>query len=246
MRSIDTRFWSDTWVRRLNALDRYAFLYFLTNEHSSWCGVYEVDIAMVAFETGIDEYDLKKAILPRLSPKIIYVDGWVYIRNFEKYHSNHSEKTQKGIQAAWDKVPEKIRLRIRGFPRKKIPHRRGIGGVSASASASASASKDNAEPDGSAGSTPLKEKDWSFQTWIDSLKASPRKYIRIVALFFVEKPVTFENALQARAGLSRHVRAAKNLEGFTGEQIKNAMAVAREKHSDVGWTLETVVKILTK
>ena len=113
MRSLDTRFWSDVWVRKLNALDRYMFLYFLTNQHSTWCGVYEIDLSMVAFESGIDEYDLKKVILPRLSPKILYVDGWIYIANFEKYHANRSEKTKKGIDVAWEAVPERIRLKIK-------------------------------------------------------------------------------------------------------------------------------------
>lgn len=112
-RFIDTRFWSDVWVRKLNALDRYVFLYFLTNQHSSWCGVYELDIAMAAFELGIDAHDLETAILPRLAPKICFVDGWVYIKNFEKYHTNGSKDTQTGIQKAWAAVPERIQLKIK-------------------------------------------------------------------------------------------------------------------------------------
>ncbi len=140
MRSVDTRFWSDVWVRKLNALDRYVFLYFLTNEHSSWCGVYEVDLSMVAFETGVDARDLEHSILPRLTPKIIYIDGWVYIRNFERYHANRSEKTQKGIQAAWEGVPERIREQIKAIDSTGIPLAYPLDGVSPSASASASAS----------------------------------------------------------------------------------------------------------
>lgn len=132
MRSVDTRFWIDGWVRKLNALDRYVFLYFLTNPHSSWCGVYEIDLSMVSFETGIEETELTNVILPRLAPKVRYVDGWVYIPNFERYHANHSEKTQKGIDNAWKAVPERIRLKIKDlYPTE---------GVSASASSFASAS----------------------------------------------------------------------------------------------------------
>ncbi len=134
MRSVDTRFWSDGWVRRLNALDRYAFLYFLTNEHSSWCGVYEVDLAMIAFESGIDEHDLKRSILPRLSPKVIYIDGWVYIKNFQKYHSNRSKDTLVGIQRAWLEVPERIRLKIKEIEGNDTPPYGGGEGVSPFAS----------------------------------------------------------------------------------------------------------------
>jgi len=140
MRSIDTRFWSDIWVRKLNALDRYVFLYFLTNDHSSWCGVYELDIAMMAFETGIDENDLKRSILPRLRPKVLYIDGWVFIKNFEKYHNNRSEQTQKGIANAWKSVPDKIRLKIKEIIEKDISPTGGMVGVSSSAFTSASSS----------------------------------------------------------------------------------------------------------
>ena len=141
MRQIDTRFWADTWVRRLNALDRYAFIYFLTNSHSSWCGVYELDISMASFESGIDAHDLEKAILPKLLPKIVYVDGWVYIANFQKYHENGSAQTKKGIENAWLTVPDRIRLKIEEIGCFDIPPIDPlVGGCSSSSSSSSSSS----------------------------------------------------------------------------------------------------------
>lgn len=113
MRSVDTRFWEDGWVRKLNALDRYMFLYFLTNTHTNWCGVYELDLAMMAFESGIDKEDLERSIFPRLSPKVIYVDGWVYIPNFGKYHNSNSEDARKGFKRAFEQVPEEIQCKIK-------------------------------------------------------------------------------------------------------------------------------------
>ena len=137
-RYVDTRFWIDGWIRKLNPLDRYVFLYFLTNDHSSWCGVYEIPIETAAYETGIKEQELLTSILPRLAPKIIFIDGWAYIKNFEKYHENGSEKTKKGISEAWKQVPENIRLKIRELSGNNIPHTRGIQGVSPSTSTSTS------------------------------------------------------------------------------------------------------------
>lgn len=90
MRSIQDRFWSDGWVRKLNPLDRYLFLYLLTNEHTNWSGVYELEIGMMAYESGIDREELERSMLPRLSPKVIYVDGWIYVPNWLKHH--HSER----------------------------------------------------------------------------------------------------------------------------------------------------------
>lgn len=139
MRSIDTRFWSDGWIRKLNALDRYVMLYLLTNEHSTWCGVYELDIEMLAFESGVDKVDLERAIFPRLAPKAIYFDGWVYIPNWMKYHLSTSgtlsPQHKKGFDDAWGKVPARIRRKIKEIEENRIPTE----GVSPSSSSSSSA-----------------------------------------------------------------------------------------------------------
>ena len=140
MRSINDRFWADGWIRRLNPLDRYLFLYLLTNDKTTWCGVYELHLGMMAYETGLDERDLTSAFLPRLAPKAIYVDGWVYIPNWLKYHMSASgtlsPQQKKGIEATWNTVPEKIRLKIKEIEQNidtpPIPYTYPIGGVSPS------------------------------------------------------------------------------------------------------------------
>lgn len=111
-RTVSVHFWNDSWVRKLNALDRYAFLYFLTNPHTTWCGIYELDISMAAFESGIDERDLEKSILPRLSPRILFVDGWICVRNWYKYHASNLPGVTKGVAEALKEVPEEIRLKM--------------------------------------------------------------------------------------------------------------------------------------
>ena len=141
-RSIDSRFWSDSWVRKLNALDRYVFLYFLTNDHSTWCGVYELPLDVLSHETGIKDRDLEEAILPRLSPKVIYIEEWVYVPNWTKYHlSTHgtmSPQQQKGFEDAFSKVPERIRLKIKALEEKGIPYPYPMVRVSPSTSTSTS------------------------------------------------------------------------------------------------------------
>jgi len=126
MRSVQDRFWSDGWVRKLNPLDRYLFLYLITNEHTNWAGVYELEIGMMAFESGIDRTELEVSMLPRLSPKIIYVDGWVYVPNWVKHHASESgtlsPQQKEGIRKAFEKVPEKIRLRIKEIESEGIPY----------------------------------------------------------------------------------------------------------------------------
>lgn len=126
MRSVQDRFWADGWVRKLNPLDRYLFLYLLTNEHTNWAGIYELDLGMMAFESGLDERDLERSFLPRLCPKIIYVGGWVYIPNWIKHHMSESgtlsPQQKEGVRKAMDKVPDKIRLTIKEIEEKGIPY----------------------------------------------------------------------------------------------------------------------------
>lgn len=126
MRSVQDRFWSDGWVRKLNPLDRYLFLYLLTNEHTNWAGVYELDMGMMAFETGIDERELERSMLPRLAPKVIYLEGWVYVPNWVKHHHSESgtisPQQKEGIRKAMERVPAKIRSKLKEIQNEEIPY----------------------------------------------------------------------------------------------------------------------------
>lgn len=109
-RWVDTKFWSDSWVRtKLNPLDRYLFLYFLTNEHTTICGIYELPINTIAYETGIDENDLRRSLLPRLKPKVFFFKNWLILPNFIKHQNIKSPKVITGIKDDFTKVPAEIK-----------------------------------------------------------------------------------------------------------------------------------------
>lgn len=108
-RAINTKFWSDPWVRdELNPLDRYLFLYFLTNEHTNISGVYELPIATIAFETGIDREELERSMIKRLRPKVIYQRNWVIIPRFAKHQNLKSNDVRTGIEREFKNAPEII------------------------------------------------------------------------------------------------------------------------------------------
>ena len=105
-RYVNTRFWSDNFISELNPLDRYLFLYFLTNEHTNICGIYEVPLKTISFETGL-ELDMLKKMLNRLKGKVFYINGWVYIKNFAK-HQAVNESIKKGIDVEKSRIPQNI------------------------------------------------------------------------------------------------------------------------------------------
>ena len=119
-RIVHTRFWSDGFIATLNALDRYVFLYFLTNEHTNIAGIYELPIRTMEFETGLQEEQLL-VILERLKEKIIYYEGWIWIKNFSKYQSS-GEKIEKAIENIKAKVPQKVIEYLWGMDKVSIPH----------------------------------------------------------------------------------------------------------------------------
>lgn len=123
IRYINTRFWSDNFVREhLNPLDRYLFLYFLTNEHTNICGIYEMPLSTMASETGLDKEMLVK-MLVRLEGKVDYHDGWVIVINFAKYQRTGSKDYDIGVKRVMEnEIPLKIRtyLKERGQSRDSL------------------------------------------------------------------------------------------------------------------------------
>lgn len=118
---VTTRFWSDSFiVDQLNALDRYLFLYLLTNERSNIIGIYELSLRTASFETGIDKDDLVK-MLGRLSPKVEYFDGWVYIQKFAD-HQTTSPKVELGMEREVRELPAAVREKIKkiGFASARL------------------------------------------------------------------------------------------------------------------------------
>ena len=92
-RYIDTKFWSDSWVSNLKPEEKFLFLYFLTNEKSNIAGIYELPVKIMAVETGLKEEEIQP-ILKKFEKdgKVIYLDGWVGIKNFIKHQDIQNEK----------------------------------------------------------------------------------------------------------------------------------------------------------
>lgn len=107
-RYINTKFWSDPWiVDNLNPLDRHLFFYFLTNEHTTIAGVYEISLRTISNEIGLDKDEVVR-MLKRLEPKIRYVDGWVIVVNQISHQNYKSPKIKTGIELVLERVPAEL------------------------------------------------------------------------------------------------------------------------------------------
>jgi len=87
------------------------------------------------------------------------------------------------------------------------------------------------------------EQNFNFPTYLLSLKQHKNRLNQIIYLYWVAKNFKFENKKQAGAALTRDLRAAKNLEGYTDDKINQTLDYLR-KNMDFKWTLETVHKFI--
>ena len=110
-RMINTKFWSDGWIINLDPLERYLYLYFLTNEHTNICGIYELPLRIIGRESGIEDEMVTK-MLKKMSEKITYIDGWIQIKNFLK-HQKTSGNVKLGIENGLKEVPPQILAKLK-------------------------------------------------------------------------------------------------------------------------------------
>lgn len=61
-RYVHTAFWTDSFNLRLTPEEKYFFLYVLTNPHARQCGVYELPMRTMEFETGYNADTILKLI----------------------------------------------------------------------------------------------------------------------------------------------------------------------------------------
>jgi len=108
-RLINTKFWTDSYIQSLDETSKLLFLYLLTNTHTEICGIYEISLKTIEFETSIDYDRLSKAI-HRLSKdsKILYRDDYVLIKNFAK-HQQSNPKIGLGVQRSLEQLPANIK-----------------------------------------------------------------------------------------------------------------------------------------
>jgi hypothetical protein len=112
-RYINTRFWDDIYISNLDPSEKLLFLYFLTNQRTDICGIYEIPLKSIAVDTGLHNEMIIK-ILERFTrdKKIFYIDGWVYVKNFAK-HQSVNESVEKGIERSLADIPSEIMAKIR-------------------------------------------------------------------------------------------------------------------------------------
>lgn len=96
-RVVNTKFWDDTYVLKLDPVEKLLFLYFLTNPLTNISGIYEISMQRITFDTGIEKEKVLKIFQKfEKDKKMVYKNDFVYIINFIKNQIS-SPSVKEGI-----------------------------------------------------------------------------------------------------------------------------------------------------
>jgi hypothetical protein len=96
-RQVQTGFWQDDFVLNLTPEEKYFYLFLLTNSKTKQCGIYQLPVQVIVFETGYNQETVEK-LLHRFIDygKIIYStkSKEIGIINWQKYNPAESPKVK--------------------------------------------------------------------------------------------------------------------------------------------------------
>jgi len=110
-RQIHISFWQDPFIEELEALEKYFYLYLMTNSKTTQCGCYEISMKLVRYETGLQQSEINKFItVLEKSNKILFDKNTseFLILNWLKHNSFKSPKVMTCIQGEIETIKSSV------------------------------------------------------------------------------------------------------------------------------------------
>jgi len=100
-RQIHTQIWSDNWFSELEPELKLLFIYLFGNSRASVCGLFELSIKIITFETGLPKETVLRGVEIFIAENKIAYDygkGVIWIKNMSKYQASSSPKVKTRIE----------------------------------------------------------------------------------------------------------------------------------------------------
>ena len=108
-RYISSSFWSDDWVDSLTGLEKLLYMYLLTNECTSICGVYKITIKRIKDDTGIPREEVMRMLnIFAKAKKAFYFEEYIILPKWLKHQNINSPKVKLGTERSLRALPENI------------------------------------------------------------------------------------------------------------------------------------------
>lgn len=109
-RIVHTKVWKDEFFAELELIPKLLFLYLITNERINLSGRYEITDREILFDLSISKDQLLSA-KESLSEKFIFDNGWVIVKNHDKYNNYSGEKNEIAKMREMEYMPKGIQDR---------------------------------------------------------------------------------------------------------------------------------------
>ena len=110
-RKVHVTFWRDEFVEGLTPEQKFFYLYLLTNDRTTQCGIYEITIKQMCYDTGYNDDTIKKLIEYFIGTgKVRYSNDTkeIALKNWVKYNDSNSPKVKACIDNELKKVKNRV------------------------------------------------------------------------------------------------------------------------------------------
>jgi hypothetical protein len=105
---LDTKIYNDNWFYNLSTDAKLLFLFLISNDSRNLIGCYELPLNIICTYTKISEKSIVK-VFEELEPKVEQADGWIIIKNYDKYNPMRNPSIEEAKKKQMDNLPELIR-----------------------------------------------------------------------------------------------------------------------------------------
>lgn len=110
-RKISVSFWSDSFVGELTPEQKYFYLYLMTNDKTTQCGIYETSIRKICFDTGYNSETVQKLLYFFEEKKKIRwsnATNEIALINWVKFNESSSPKVLACIEKELKQVKNRV------------------------------------------------------------------------------------------------------------------------------------------
>jgi phage replication O-like protein O len=89
------------------------------------------------------------------------------------------------------------------------------------------------------------DEEFSLKGYLEKMENDNRRHINVIGHYFEEKELKFDTFAEIESAIKRHLKPAVEVAKFSDGKIVKASDQAKKEYGDK-WTVETILKILTR
>ena len=110
-KTIDSKMWKDNFFCDLTPKQKLLWIYLITNDSNTMLGIYEFNIRLCAFDTGLNNDEILSFLeLFVAKGKVIYKSEYIVLCNFLK-HQNYNPNMKKSALAVYQDLPTELKIK---------------------------------------------------------------------------------------------------------------------------------------